>query len=499
MSAWLSFIGGYAKGANEEIDKQREKEDQYIQDRMKMAAATRLQKQKEAETQRKELEEADKTLAALPGYANAKPEQKIALLASPVIRKQYIDKTSAGEVVNLDDLMTVNAESLKAFPTVESYIKSFQAKPKTADEQTMAAFKQPRQSFGARIGAGEEELKQNAARFGMKPEEALGWEQGGEELPQGNYATLKQSALAPMDIKGRSDIVEAKALRAQDLIKAGDPAGKVLLSEAVAEQAALREVQQLMKPEGEYVAWSKQRDIIRTKLAAASDPKERAALTKQLIQMSQIERIGEVDKSAADKVPTDAALTRGARGAAVTAVQMHAGNKAAKGDLVISTASDGTSEWKYAGSDVALQAELREISNKAMRAFYAQFEGNPAARQNVLLSQETTGLRQADRNQLEKQAAARAKTGGAPFAANPQPTILTPQAKGDSYLTQAVGEAGMPVQPRTSRMGSPAPLAAPKKVVAAPIKQLPADAVLVGTHKGKNVYRRPDGTQFVEE
>lgn len=499
MSAWLSFIGGYAKGANEQIDEQRKKEDQYIQDRMKMAAATRLEKQKEAEKQRQELKEADLSLSINEDYKTAPTAVKMAMLSSPELREIYTTKKKTNPNTTVMDVVNTSPqieELAKKYTTVADWYGSFQAKPKPVAPETMEAFKNPKRAFGARVGSGEEELRQNAARFGMSPEDALGWESGAQELSPTNLgATVKKSALQPTDIKSRADQVEAKLFTANDLMKQGDPAGKALMAEAIAENAAIREVQQIMKPEGEYEAWSKQRDKLRTKLMAAGSAQERAELTKQLNQMARIERIGEVDKSAADKVPTDAALTRGARGAAVTAVQMHAGNKAAKGELVISTAADGTSVWEYAGNDTRLQAELREIGNKAMRSFYAQFEGNPAARQNVLLSQETTGLRQADRKQLEDQAEARKRTGGAPLAVKPPPTITTPAAKGDMYLTEQVGAAGLPEQPRTSLMGK----SAPKKVVSAPINQLPEGAVLIGTSKGKKVYRLPNGNQFVEE
>ena len=451
MSAWLSFLGGYAKGANEEIDKQREKEEQYIQERMKMAAATRLQKQKEAEAQRKELEEARGELSAIPSFASAKPAQQIALLASPVIRKQFVDRTNKGEVVNLDELMTVNAKSLEQFPTVDSYIKSFQAKPKAVDEQTMSAFQQPRKAFGAVTGTDTAGLQQNAARFGMKPEEALGWEQGGEELPSTTgFATLKPQALAPTDIAGRTELVETKLFQANDAIKRGDPKGQQMRADALAEYAAVREVQQLMKPEGEYVAWSKQRDMIRSKLMAESDPKKRADLTRQLNQMAQIERIGEVDKTAAEKVPTPAQLTAGAKGAAVAAVQMFGGDKAVK-DLVITTGQDGTPVWQYKGDNVELQAQLRDIEAKAMRSFYKQWESNPAARQNLQLSREATGLGQIERVELEKQAAARATTGGAPLANTPPPKIMTPAAKPNPVTDRGglVDSAMIPAQPQT--------------------------------------------------
>jgi hypothetical protein len=223
MSAWLSFFGGYAQGANEQIDEQRKREDQYIQDRMKMAAATRLEKQKEAEKQRKELQDTYGTLASNPVFQKASTPQQIALMADPVARKAFESQYEVlRDNTNIDNIIEANMERLKGYKSVSDYITQITTtKPRPVDEQTMAAFDAPKQAFGARVGSGREQLTQNAARFGMKPEEALGWEQGAAEQPSMvGLATLKSGASAPTDPKALLENAQAQWTLARD---SGDP------------------------------------------------------------------------------------------------------------------------------------------------------------------------------------------------------------------------------------------------------------------------------------
>jgi len=438
MSAWLSFIGGYAKGANEEIDKQREKEDQYIQDRMKLAASTRLQKQKDAETQRKELEEADKSLSALPGYAAARPEQKIALLASPVIRKQYVDKTSAGEVVNLDELMTVNADSLKAFPTVESYIKSFQAKPKTANEQTIEAFKQPRQAFGARVGVDEESLKQNAARFGMKPEEALGWEQGGEDLPQGNYATLKQSALAPNDIETQRKLFETQALAAQRQIETGTPEqkaeGEAVLKSLTAKARSLNVLARIIEGGEKAVKYTDEINTLTVRMANL-DPKspEYKAAYEYKVRLEKSHQVGKEKPDGPDAVKpaTFSQLRTAANDAMITALRMGWGAEALKGvSMEDVRQQDGTiaKEVRFNKLDTDLQKEQYAAAKAAAMNVLSPYikNGAPTTEAARLLM---TGLLSGEPNVPTKPTVAPPPTASPASTPAQQPVVTNPSQR----------------------------------------------------------------------
>ena len=470
MSAWLSFFGGYAQGANEQIDEQRKREDQYIQDRMKMAAATRLEKQKEAEKQRKALEEADVTLSALPGYAAANPAQKIALLASPTIRKQYIDRSSAGENVNLDELMTVDPKLAEKYPTVKDYIDQFQAKPKAVDQQTMEAFNAPRQAFGARVGSGRDQLAQNAARFGMKPDEALGWESGGEELPSMNVgATLKQGALAPTDIKSQRQLVESKLLRANRMVQEGNAAeGNRLLEEARAEAITLNAQEKILEGE-QPVKWSAQKDAIRSQLLKSGNSAERKALERQLVEIERIENIGKPTPDKADKTPSFNNLYSAALGAGVARAKLALGDKYK--DLVIDIAADGTPKVDYVGNDLTKQREIqlliKNTADKVLQPWMNTTNGRLASqRLGIGLEAQVEA-----EEQIDAQRRAREATGGSPKVLSPTaPKTLQPQAA-PNRLTDAGGlmdQASMPQQVATmAPRGTPSapPSLAPRKTI----------------------------------
>jgi hypothetical protein len=390
MSAWLSFFGGYAQGANEQIDEQRKREEQFIQDRMKMAAATRLEKQKEAEKQRKELEEADVTLSALPGYANANPAQKIALLASPVIRKQYVDRVSAGENVNLDDLMTVDPKLAEKYPTVKDYITQFQAKPKTVDAQTQEAFNNPRQIFGATVGSGKEQLAQNAARFGMKPEEALGWEQGGEELPSLNVgATLKQGALAPTDIDGQLKLLESEALKAQQTGNAE------AMSKVTSKVAGLQSLKKMLEGGEEAVNYQRKLDSVQWQIITAKTPEDKRRLEALKVEMERVKDLGtQKPKGEGEgKMPTYATLKGAADSAGTRAVMAQFGNEVKSGGVAIITDANGNQTLSFNKLDKEKQAEVRQVYQAAASEVFKPFVRNGVpANDNVRLAMQATGL-----------------------------------------------------------------------------------------------------------
>lgn len=431
MAAWLSFLGGYAKGANEEIDKQREKEEQYIQDRMKMAAATRLQKQKEAEAQRKELEEAKGTLSAIPSFASAKPEQQIALLASPVIRKQFIDRTNAGEMVDLDNLMEVNADKLKAYPTVDSYIQSFKAKPKTAEDQTMAAFQQPRRAFGATTGTDEEGLRQNAARFGMTPEEALGWEAGAEDMPStSGFATLKPQALAPHDIDGQRKLLESEAIAAQRDLTSSDPVvaekAKSKLEDVKTKAIGLKSLERIIEGGPEKAAWQDEYNGVMLAIVnSAPGSPERKRWEARKIDMEKTLALGKEkpkgDTPDALKPATFSQLRTAANDAMLTALRMQYGADALKGVSMVQVKQpDGSvaEEVRFNKLDTDLQKQQYRVAKAAAMAVLAPYvkEGKPTTEPARLLM---TGL-------LSGDVGTAAPTVTPP--PKPQPTV-TPPAK----------------------------------------------------------------------
>jgi hypothetical protein len=473
MSAWLSFFGGYAQGANEQIDEQRKREDQYIQDRMKMAAATRLEKQKEAEKQRKELQDADLSLSINEDYKNAPTAVKIAMLSSPELREVYSARKKVDPATTVLDIVATSPQTeeiAKKYNTVDQWRSSFQAKPKAVDQQTMEAFNAPRQAFGARVGSGRDQLAQNAARFGMKPDEALGWESGGEELPSMNVgATLKQGALAPTDIKSQRQLVESKLLRANRLVQEGKrEEGNRLLDEAKMEAITLNAQEKILEGEPDP-KWSAQKDAIRKELFASNDDARRKVLERQLVEMDRIENLGKPAPDKADKTPSFNNLYSAALGAGVARAKLALGDKYK--DLVIDIAADGTPKVDYVGNDLAKQREIqlliKNTANKVLQPWMNTTNGRLASqRLGIGLEAQVEA-----EEQLDSQRRAREATGGSPKVLSPTaPKTLQPQAA-PNRLTDAGGlmdQASMPQQVATmAPRGTPSapPSLTPRKTI----------------------------------
>lgn len=385
MSAWLSFLGGYAKGANEEIDKQREKEEQYIQDRMKMAAATRLQKQKEAENQRAELKASLGKLSTYENFKNADQAEQIALLGNAELREQWLKNPTQP----ISSVIVPNKEKLSQYKSTQDYIDRVQAKPKAVDEQTMSAFQQPKRVFGAITGTNMEGLQQNAARFGMKPEEALGWEQGAVEMPDGtDFGTIKNEALAPDTFEGMK---EAAAKRAAAAFKSKDP---VALKAAQDEGIALRAAQAAFEAE-------KKVDIdneINAVAVAASKVNPKSSEYNQLMQKkAQLEMIkrhgipqpqrggGDDDKL------SQSGFARAMTNGGIDALKAYLGNEAPKGQYIIPPETpDRQPTIAFDKLNKERQDEARKIVQKTMLATaMIQLRGQPPkTRQDIAALQE---------------------------------------------------------------------------------------------------------------
>jgi hypothetical protein len=401
MSAWLSFIGGYAKGANEQIDEQRKKEDQYIQDRMKMAAATRLEKQKEAEKRRQELKEADTSLSINEDYKTAPTAVKMAMLSSPELREIYTTKKKADPATTVMDVVNTSPqleELAKTHKTAADYINSFQAKPKTVAPETMEAFKNPKRAFGARVGSGEEELRQNAARFGMSPEDAIGWESGGQELPSTNLgATVKKSALKPTDIDGRLKQSEAAILVATDMSNSTDPATKAKGDAAL---------EGLMKEHLQYKTMQKTLDgtdpktvkhilddlVIRAR--GEVNAKKKKAIESEIVELKRLMNLGErVPGEGKDKEPKFGELMRTASGAKAAEQRAEMGANAAynTGKPVFDQTPEGPALKFNSAIDKSLQDKIENVGKRGVLRVireHTDSEGRVTsmAARNVLLS-----------------------------------------------------------------------------------------------------------------
>ena len=380
MSAWLSFIGGYAKGANEEIDKQREKEDKYIQDRMKLAASTRLEKQKEAEKQRQELKDADLSLSINEDYKNAPTAVKMAMLSSPELREVYATRKKTDPTTTVMDIVNTNPqidELAKKYPTIGAWQESFQAKPNAVGEQTMGAFKNPKRAFGATVGSTEEDLRQNAARFNMTAEEGAGWANGGQDLPSTNLgATVKQSALAPTDIDGQLKQSEVEIVKAMEMSNSTDPEikakGSAVAEELLSKHLRLRTTQKML--EGKSPQTVKQvLDQLVLGANSESNPTKKKVMEKEILELKRLTNLGErVPGEGKEKGPTYSELLRTARGNVASKLSRSRGVDVLKSNgAVFDPQPDGSSIIRFdTSTNKTLQDQIKsEADNYALEVF----------------------------------------------------------------------------------------------------------------------------------
>lgn len=179
MAGWfMGLATGFVQGVNDQIEESQKREKQYIQDRMKLAASTRLDEEKKAESLRKQYQDRVGKAAAMPGFNSLTEAQKLAIVSNDTITDKYLEQGGRDDF-NVNNFIDVNADAIpKGFTTVQEYVNGIKARPKDAMPEQMQQFDKPDRNFGVRTGTSRKELDQNAARFGMTGEEAVGWERG---------------------------------------------------------------------------------------------------------------------------------------------------------------------------------------------------------------------------------------------------------------------------------------------------------------------------------
>jgi hypothetical protein len=211
MSAFVGFVTGFAKGAKERIEKEREDEEALISNRLKMAAANKIKRETETNAQKALL--TGRYEKVLPYAAGLSEQQKLALVSNDEIATQFYNRASKGETVDVDRLLKINEEKIpQNFTTVKSYIAQISAAPAPVDSKTIDSLTDTEGFFGARLMT-PGRLQKTAQQFGGSAEELLAYENASAvaEMPQ--VAALNVDALRqPKSSKERIEEAEIKAL-----------------------------------------------------------------------------------------------------------------------------------------------------------------------------------------------------------------------------------------------------------------------------------------------
>ena len=385
--ALTGFLTGFAKGAKERIDTQREENEAMIQNRLKMAQTNRLLYKKEQDAQKQLLNDRLSTVSSyLP--EGATEEQKLALISNEEIAKQFVDLRSKGEEVDLNKFIVVNKDKIPAnFSTVQNYIDTISAAPAPVSQEQIDTIRQTRGALGARVGANVEKLAQ---QYGVSAGELLAYEEksGVPVVPQ--FARMNVSILKnekAKDVDTRIKEAQSMYLDALDEFGADSQEAKV----AKAQYDNLQVLKTELEPE--TVKWADYVGKLKLAIVNAKTPQERAAAQQEYNKVIAIEKQGQSSGEGGGKIPTANTLSGLLTKAGTRAVTEKFGGDVAK-NLIVDTAPDGSTSFRYIGTDPTARAQVLNTAKEAMRYAvqpYLDMTGRPLNR-DVEVALRTQGV-----------------------------------------------------------------------------------------------------------
>jgi hypothetical protein len=165
--ALLGLMTGLAKGAASRVEKQREENESLVKTRLQLAAINKKKREAEIEARKKEL--SDRYSSVQPFlYEGMTEEQKLALVSNPTITKDFVERRSRGEQVDVNNyLITVKDKIPANFKSVQEYINTISAPPTAmTEEQMQGAFGRQEGILGANIGVSPGRAERIAAGLG---------------------------------------------------------------------------------------------------------------------------------------------------------------------------------------------------------------------------------------------------------------------------------------------------------------------------------------------
>lgn len=360
--ALTGFLTGFAKGAKERIEKEREENEALIESRLKMANTNRLKAQVERDAQRQVLRDRyDSVRSYLP--AGATEEQKLALISNPEMAKKFVEKEGR---VDVNEFILLNKENIpKNFTTVQKFIEETY-KPATplSETQMQQAFGETRGFLGARTGVSAGGAERLAKQYGVPAAELLAYEQK-QELP-------RMPEVARMNVELLKEEEKAKTpeqriqMRQNAFIDAVEKYGADSPEAEAAKQDAIDLAVRVKSLNPTQEKFSDMLDKAKVKAATArpGTPEHKAAMA----EVDRLVSIGKREEGEA-KLPSIPQM-RGLFSDTVTrAVTSKFGSLVGK-DIAIETSLDGTSTYKYIGTDAATRQQIREEELKALARQY---------------------------------------------------------------------------------------------------------------------------------
>ena len=365
--ALLGLMTGLAKGAASRVEKQREENESLVKTRLQLAAINKKKREAEIEARKKEL--SDRYSSVQPFlYENMSEEQKLALVSNPTITKDFVERRSRGEQVDVNNyLITVKDKIPTNFKSVQEYINTISAPPTAmTEEQMQGAFGRQEGILGANVGVSPGRAERIAAGLGGgSAAELLAYENMSpvESEPLSGIARInvelfpiKTEDPEEMVKRHTSNYVRLASQRGED-----DPAVVAAKENLVAVQAAMSSLS------GDGKKWSETESEQRQILADPASTDEERRKAQGVLARGNF------------NIPEVGALLKVFSTAAENALkQAYPGSN----NIVYQNNPDGSVSINYLEASPQQMAAFRSITEKAVRAAAATsgyiIDGKPA-------------------------------------------------------------------------------------------------------------------------
>jgi hypothetical protein len=373
--ALQGLMTGFAKGAKERNEKEREENEAIIQNRLKLAATNRTLRQKEMDAQQQLLRTRLGTVSSyLP--EDATEEQKLALISNEEIAKQFVDLRSKGEEVDLNRFLILNKDKVpQNFSTVQQYIENIAASPAPVPQERIDALRQTRGFMGGRTGVNVEKIAQ---QFGASASELLAYEErsGVPMVPQ--FARMNVNMLRTEKTKDvNTRIKDAQSMYIDALEEFGQDSQEAKV--ALSRYENLKTLKEVLEPKD--VKWADYVGSLKMAIVNAKTPQEREAAQREYNRVLQVERMGKGEEGEG-KIPSANTLSNLFGRSGTRAIQERFGNMVGQ-NIIIDTGVDGSSTYRFIGMDTAGREKVQLEVQEAIRFTalpYLDTEGRPLNR-----------------------------------------------------------------------------------------------------------------------
>jgi hypothetical protein len=369
--AMMGLIKGFAEGTTERIKKEREEEEALIANRFKMAAINKKQREEEARTKKEEAKvRLDRIETLFPG---ASLEQKLALVSNESMFQIAEQQMLKEGDLDLDKFIVINKDKIPStYKTAQDYVNSIVAQKgemKIPEQQT-------KEVFFSSVSPSVGRQQAIASQYGTTAEDLYAYEGATTPLETPVFGSVNLESLKKnKTIDDR--MTEASTGYADAVTTFGKDSPEAAAAKTV--YTDLKTMKEELDPD--EANWASYVGRLKLAILTAKTPEDRAAASKEYDRVVALEKRGKEGES--EKIPSATALSNLFSKAAARAVTEEYGSKVKSEELVIETAPDGTSSFKYIGNDPNMQRQINQFARNSIKSLigvYLDKEGRPLNR-----------------------------------------------------------------------------------------------------------------------